>query len=117
MARIKKKWFVTQVKPNSYELAKRNLERQGVEVFLPEMNITQRKNNKFLVKNVYVFPGYIFISIDEDVFSWTKINNTYGVSKILAFNNRPAEVSSDIIMQLKNKYKFNYIYFKSYLLY
>ena len=70
------------------------------------MNITQRKNNKFLLKNVYVFPGYIFISIDEDIFSWTKINNTYGVSKILVFNHRPAEVSSDIIIQLKNKYKY-----------
>ena len=102
---LKKKWFIAQIKPNSYKSAIENLKRQGFETFLPQMEITQRQKNKFIVKNVYVFPGYIFVSFDPHLIAWTKINSTYGVSKILAFNNKPSEISSDLILELKARYE------------
>ena len=71
------------------------------------MGITQRQKNKFLVKNVYVFPGYIFVCFDPDIIAWIKINSTYGVSKILTFNKKPSEISSDLILELKNRYEIN----------
>ena len=102
---LDKKWFIAQIKPNSYKAATQNLERQGFETFLPQMEITQRQKNKFIVKNVYVFPGYIFVSFDPHLIAWTKINSTYGVSQILAFNNKPSEISSDLIFELKARYE------------
>ena len=104
---IEKKWLIAQIKPNSYDVAIRNLERQGFKTFLPKMEITQRKENKFLVRNVYVFPGYMFVCFNPDIITWTKINSTYGVSKILTSSNKPAEISSDLILELKNRYEFN----------
>ena len=104
---LDKKWFIAQIKPNSYNSAIQNLERQGFETFLPKMEITQRQENKFLVKNVYVFPGYMFVCFDPHITTWTKINSTYGVSKILAFNKKPSEISSDLILELKNRYEIN----------
>lgn len=50
-----KKWFVVQIKLNSYDLATRNLQRQGFEAFLPKMTITNRKTINF-------FKGYSTIS-------------------------------------------------------
>ena len=47
-----KKWFVVQIKPKSYDLAYRNLERQGFEAFAPKMRITTKKENKFINKDV-----------------------------------------------------------------
>ena len=105
--KLDKKWFIAQIKPNSYKSAIQNLERQKIETFVPKMNITQRQKNKFIVKNVYVFPGYIFLSFDPYITTWIKINSTYGVSKILAFNNKPSEISSDLILQLKTKYEIH----------
>ena len=102
-----KKWFIAQIKPNSYETAIQNLERQGFETFLPKMEITQRQKNKFLIKNVIVFPGYMFVCFDPHIITWTKINCTYGVSKILAFNKKPSEIPTDLILELKNKYEIN----------
>ena len=64
------------------------MERQGFETFLPKMEITQGQQNKFVIKNVYVFPGYMFICFDPHIITWTKINSTCGVSKILGFNNK-----------------------------
>ena len=104
---LHKKWLVAQIKPNSYNTAIQNLERQGFETFLPIMEITQRKKNKFIVKNDYVFPGYMFVCFGLHTLSWTKINSTYGVSKILSFSNKPAQFSSDLIQGLKIRYEIN----------
>ena len=104
---LEKKWYIARIKPNSYKSAIQNLEQQGFETFLPKMKITQRQKNKFIVKNVYVFPGYMFVCFDPRIITWTKINSTYGVSKILAFNNKPSEISSDLIQELKTRYEIN----------
>ena len=50
------KWYVAQVKPNSYDLAIRNLERQGFKIFVPKMKITITKENRFIHKCGYLFP-------------------------------------------------------------
>ena len=102
-----KKWFIAQIKPNSYDIAIQNLERQGYETFLPKMQITQRQKQKFINKNIYVFPGYLLVCFNPDLIPWAKINSTYGVTKILAFNNKPAEISSYLILELKKRYEFN----------
>ena len=101
------KWYVALIKQNSYDTAIKNLERQGFETFLPKMEITQRQKNQFVVKNAYVFPGYMFVSFDPRSITWTKINSTYGVSKILSFNNKPAEISSDFVLKLKKRYEID----------
>lgn len=103
------KWFVVQIKPNSYELAKRNLERQGFETFTPKMKVTNKMNNKFITKETFVFPGYIFVSFNPFLSTWQKINNTYGVSKVLSFNKKPGEISTDLILQIKNRYNLSEI--------
>ena len=105
--KLLKKWFVVQIKPNSYDLALRNLERQGFETFLPKMKATIKKENKFINKDVLVFPGYAFIGINQQNSYWTKINSTYGVSKLLSFNNKPYEIPFDLVVALKNKYDAN----------
>ena len=104
---LDKTWLIAQIKPNSYNIATLNLSRQGFETFLPKMKITQREKKKFVTKNVYVFPGYMFVCFDPRIITWTKINNTYGVSKILAFNNKPSEISPNLILELKTRYEIN----------
>jgi transcriptional antiterminator RfaH len=100
-----KKWLIAQLKPNAYDLAARNLERQGFEIFVPKMTKTIRKEKKFINKNLYVFPGYIFIGLVTENFKWKKINSTYGISKVLVFNKKPSEISNDLIIALKNRYE------------
>ncbi len=102
-----KKWVVAMIKPNSYEMALRNLERQGFELFGPKMKITIKNKNKFINKDILVFPGYIFVGVDKQTPFWTKINYTYGVSKVLGFKDTPYEISNDIILELKNRYEDN----------
>lgn len=65
----------------------------------------QKKENKFIYKEVLVFPGYMFVAFDITGCNWNNINSTYGVSKVLAFNNKPSEISYDLIEVLKNRYE------------
>ena len=104
---FKKKWLVAQIKPNSNDLAFRNLERQGFQTFMPKIKVTTIKENKFINKEVFLFPGYAFIGVDLQNSYWTKINSTYGVSKLLSFNNRPSEVPLDLIVELKKRFQDN----------
>jgi transcriptional antiterminator RfaH len=49
----------------------------------------------------------MFVYFDPHIISWIKINSTYGVSKILTFNKKPAVISSDLILELKKRYEIN----------
>ena len=100
-----KKWLVAQIKPKSHDLAFRNLERQGFETFMPKIRVTTKKENKFIYKEVFVFLGYAFVGVDRQNSYWTKINSTYGVSKLLTFNNKPCEIPFDLIVTLKNRFR------------
>ena len=102
-----KNWFLLQYKPNSHRLALRNLHRQGFETFLPMLDATQRCSTRFVQQTCPLFPGYMFVCFDPHIIDWVKINSTYGVSKILAFNKKPSEISSDLILELKIRYEIN----------
>lgn len=97
------KWFIAQIKPNSYNKAKNNLQQQGFETFLPTLELTKRNSNRCLYNSIYLFPGYMFVAFNPLLIKWTKINNTFGVSKILTFNGKPEVVSSDLILELKGR--------------
>ena len=101
------KWLVAQIKPKSHDLAFRNLQRQGFKTFLPKIKATLKRENKFINKDLLVFPGYMFVGVDVQDSYWTKINSTYGVSKVLVFNNKPSVVPNDFISVLKSKYEEN----------
>jgi len=67
-------WFVVQVKPNGFRRASVNLERQGFKTFVPFFPNQPTKP---------LFSGYIFVQFDPLQARWTKINSTYGVSRLL----------------------------------
>ena len=72
---LDKKWLIAQIKPNSYDLAIRNLERQGYEIFVPKMKTILKKENRFINKNIFVFLGYIFIGFNPLNFDWAKMSS------------------------------------------
>ncbi len=94
-------WFVAQYKPNSFFIAKKNLERQGCTTFMPLVELTSRKKTSFLTEKKPLFPGYIFISFDEKKFHWSAINNTLGLSRLLVMDNHPQIVPKSFIQSLK----------------
>ena len=96
-----KEWFILQFKPNSHHQASRNLTNQNFDTFLPLYNFTSRKKNHFTNVTRPLFPGYMFVSFDRKNTVWSKINNTYGVSRLITFNDILKSIPNSFINDLK----------------
>lgn len=96
-------WYLVQFKPNSHNLAQRNLARQGFETFLPLEKITKKHASRF--KNVLtpLFPGYLFVEFDLDSAPWRQINGTLGVTRLVNLNGKPDPLPSALIEGLQQR--------------
>ena len=101
---MSKDWFVIQFKPNSHYQAKKNLNQQGFETFLPLHEITSRKASRFVKSTKPLFPGYMFVSFNKTENKWHKIRNTYGVSRLITVNSSLKSIPSTFIDSLMKRY-------------
>ena len=99
-----KEWFILQLKPNSHQKATKNLNQQGFETFLPLHDTTSRKASRFITATQPLFPGYMFIKFDRAEPKWHKINNTYGVSRLVTFNGVLKPIPTTFINDLMSRY-------------
>jgi transcriptional antiterminator RfaH len=97
---MSKEWFILQFKANSQHQAKKNLAQQGFETFLPFHDITSRRASRFINTTQPLFPGYMFIKFDKAKSEWHKINNTYGVSRLVTFNSILKSIPTEVIDNL-----------------
>ena len=101
---MSKEWFILQFKPNSHHQATKNLTRQGFEVFLPLHDTTSQKLSRFINTSKPLFPGYMFIRFDRAGSEWHKINNTYGVSRLITSNSKLKPIPTIFIDNLMMRY-------------
>ena len=101
---MSKEWFILQFKSNSHHQAVENLNRQGFETFLPLYDTTSRKLSRFISTSKPLFPGYMFIRFDKTKTDWHKINNTYGVSRLVTFNSILKSIPTTFISTLMRQY-------------
>ena len=101
---MSKEWFILQFKQNAYHQANKNLIQQGFETFLPLCDATSRNASRFTNVSRPLFSGYMFITFDRTESKWHKINNTYGVSRLLTFNSALKPIPATFINNLMEKY-------------
>jgi len=101
---MSKEWFILRFKPNSHHQAAKNLTQQGFEIFLPLNDTTSRKLSRFINTSKPLFPGYMFIRFDREESSWHKINNTYGVSRLITFNSTLKSIPTRFVDNLMMRY-------------
>ena len=87
------KWYLIKTKPRQEKKAKQNLENQGYRAFCPMVKI----NNQLVV----LFPGYLFVQLNEKTQNWLPINSTKGVSHFVKFGLNFAKVPNRVIEFIK----------------
>ncbi len=100
------KWWLVYTKAKEEEKAKKNLENQGFKTFLPIIaseKISQPKSISFEP----LFPRYLFISINAERDNWAQIKSTRGVSHLVIFGDKVAEVPNFVVAFLKSKVDSN----------
>ena len=89
-----KNWYLIKTKPRQENIAKQNLENQNYLIFCP----IAKMNNKLVV----LFPGYLFIQLNDKTQNWSPINSTKGVSHFVKFGLNFAKVPTSVVEFIKN---------------
>ena len=103
------KWVVVQTKINKEEKACENLIRQNFEVFYPKIFKYKKSYSKLNQTIKPLFPCYIFVNLKKDD-NLSKINNTFGVNKLIKLGNSIPFLPRGFIVLLKSKCGKNDIY-------
>ena len=86
-------WYLIKTKSRQENIAAFNLENQNYRIFCPHAIINK--------KIVVLFPGYIFIQLDNNKQNWAPIRSTKGVVDFVRFGLSFAKVPDNIIEFIK----------------
>ena len=100
-------WYLLKTKSRQERRAKDNLERQGIEVFCPEITVEKVRSGKSLVESEILFPRYLFIKLWSTSPSVGSIRSTKGVQSFISFGGTLAKVPLSLIVELKNNTESN----------
>ncbi len=88
-----KNWYLIKTKPRQEKIAIKNLENQAYRTSCPMAKI----NNRLVV----LFPGYLFVQLNEKTQNFSPINSTKGVSHFVKFGLHFAKVPTSVIEFIK----------------
>ena len=96
------KWLLVYTKAKEEQRAKKNLENQGFEIFLPMIAFAKLNQSQPTTLKA-MFPRYLFVKINTELDKWTRIKSTRGVSHLVVFGQRLAEIPNQVIVYLRSK--------------
>ena len=93
-------WYVINTKPKQEKKAMVNLLNQRFKVILPQIKSSVNSRGKEIITNQPLFPSYLFVKFCLKNDLWSKINNTFGVKKIVSFGSIPSFVNKNFMRNL-----------------
>ncbi|MES0871060.1 transcription termination/antitermination protein NusG [Pseudovibrio sp. SCP19] len=98
-------WFLVQLKPNGFDMALRNLLRQGIACFMPlQRGGTSHASRGKTTGLRPLFSGYLFVNFDPLSGKWQSVNNTKGVTRLVGFGNGlPSPIPAALIEGLQTR--------------
>ena len=95
-----KRWYVIYTKPRSEDVARGQLEKKDISVFLPKIRETRFRNHRLQEMVQPLFPSYLFgqLTIPDEYYDvkWAK-----GVRRIVGSGDMPLPLDDSIVAFLK----------------
>lgn len=95
------RWYLVRTKPNAEPTAQANLDRQGYEAYFPRLLQCVLWRGNWRERVVPLFPGYLFLRLDEGRQPFAPVRSTLGVSCAVRFGMSYAIVPDDVIRDLR----------------
>ena len=92
------RWYVVRTKPRSESLAAREMTRDDIEIFSPQITSDQTNNG---LTPVPLFPGYIFMKLDPETHGWPSFRSGQHVLGLLNFDGDAPWLPDAVIDELK----------------
>ncbi|WP_418140344.1 transcription/translation regulatory transformer protein RfaH [Marinobacter sp. MA] len=94
-------WYALQYKPAQGDRALQHLQNQDITCFYPKITVEKIKAGKRTKKLEPLFPGYLFVNLEQTDPVWVKLRSTRGVLRIVGFANKPAAIGDDVIHHIR----------------
>lgn len=94
-------WYALQHKPAQGDRALTHLQNQDIACFYPKITVEKIKAGKRTKKLEPLFPGYLFVNLEQADPVWAKLRSTRGVLRIVSFANKPAAITDEVIQHIK----------------
>ena len=98
-----KTWFAVYTQPNKEAVASHHLQKQGFEILLPKYMKQRRHARKTELVEAPLFPRYLFVGVVRELAQWRVIRSTIGVTDLVQFGIKPAEVPLSLVNALRLK--------------
>jgi transcriptional antiterminator RfaH len=95
------RWYLVRTKPNAEAIAVSNLGRQGYEVYFPRLLQSMPSRGRWRDRIVPLFPGYLFLRLDEGRQPLAPVRSTQGVTNAVRFGPNYAIVPDAVIEELR----------------
>lgn len=95
------RWYLVRTKPNAEGTALRNLARQGFEAYVPRLSQSTPWRGRWRDRVVPLFPGYLFLGLDEGRQALAPVHSTIGVAGVVRFGANYATVPDEILCELR----------------
>jgi len=95
-------WYAIQHKPAQGDRALQHLQNQDIPCFYPKIEVEKIKAGKRSKKLEPLFPGYLFVNLEQTDPVWAKLRSTRGVIRVVGFANKPAAIEDDVIQHIKD---------------
>jgi transcriptional antiterminator NusG len=93
-------WYVIHAQTRKESEVETTLQRQGLEIFLPQVTVPSRRRDRKVSLRVPLFPGYLFINARLDTKIFHKIIKAHHVFRLLG-NGRPAPIPEAEVEAIK----------------
>ncbi|WP_339799018.1 transcription/translation regulatory transformer protein RfaH [uncultured Marinobacter sp.] len=90
-------WYALQLKPAQGDRALANLQNQDARCFYPKVTVEKIRAGKRSLKLEPLFPGYLFINMEQTDPLWGKLRSTRGVLRVVAFAGKPLAIADEVI--------------------
>lgn len=97
------RWYLIQCKPRQDSRAVENLTRQAFKCYRPTHQVERTHRGRLTTSMESLFPGYLFILLDQLNDNWHPIRSTRGVNQLVTFGKQPIAVPDELIEQIRQR--------------
>jgi transcriptional antiterminator RfaH len=97
-----KYWYAVRTKPRCEAFAELNLQRLGVEVFLPMLKAYKQTSEALRKSSTPLFPGYLFVRCAMPA-QYRAVSYATGIKSVVSFGAGPSIVDDSIINSIKQR--------------
>ena len=96
------KWYAVHTRSRHEKQVDSLLSDKGIEAFLPLVNTLSRRRDRKKYVDIPLFPGYIFVHVDDDEEHISSVKYTRGVVRILGTDiGKPTPIPDKQVLNIK----------------